>query len=196
MLSPTLEEGLRSYHIGPQVRALRLKKKMGLVELGKHTGLSPAMLSKIECGRLFPTLPTLLRIALVFSVGLDFFFAGPRKRPAATVVRHGERLRFPEVPGGKDITYHFEPLDFGADERRLNAYFAEFLPPPANGRMRTHTHSGGEFIYVLSGTLVIRLEEFEHVLDADDSMYFDPGVPHSYHRSGAKKCTAVVVTTV
>jgi transcriptional regulator with XRE-family HTH domain len=47
---------------------------MGLVELGKHTGLSAAMLSKLERGKLFPTLPTLLRIALVFGVGLEYFF--------------------------------------------------------------------------------------------------------------------------
>ena len=63
MLSPTLREGLKAYAIGPKIRAIRLKKKIGLVELGKHTGLSPAMLSKIERGQLFPTLPTLLRIA-------------------------------------------------------------------------------------------------------------------------------------
>jgi transcriptional regulator with XRE-family HTH domain len=44
---------------------------MGLVELEKHSGLSPAMLSKIEREQLFLTLPTLLRIAMVFSVGLD-----------------------------------------------------------------------------------------------------------------------------
>jgi transcriptional regulator with XRE-family HTH domain len=70
MLSATLEAGLSDYAIGAKIRALRLKKKMGLVELGRHSGLSPALLSKLERGRLFPTLPTLLRIALVFSVGL------------------------------------------------------------------------------------------------------------------------------
>lgn len=75
MLTTTLQTGLSEYAIGEKIRALRLKKKMGLVELGKHSGLSPALLSKIERGRLFPTLPTLLRIALVFSVGLEFFFA-------------------------------------------------------------------------------------------------------------------------
>jgi transcriptional regulator with XRE-family HTH domain len=73
MLSPTLREGLKAYGIGPKIRSIRLKKKMGLVELGRHSGLSPAMLSKIERGQLFPTLPTLLRIAMVFSVGLDYF---------------------------------------------------------------------------------------------------------------------------
>ena len=65
MLTRTISEGLERYQIGGKLRGLRLKKKMGLVELGKHTDLSPALLSKIERGRLFPTLPTLLRIALV-----------------------------------------------------------------------------------------------------------------------------------
>ena len=71
MLSETLATGLEHYKIGPKIRALRLKKKLGLVQLGEHTGLSPGMLSKIERGALFPTLPTLLRIALVFGFGLE-----------------------------------------------------------------------------------------------------------------------------
>src|ERR687890_2785061 len=96
MLSATLSEGLNAYGIGAKVHALRLKKKMGLVELGQHTGLSPALLSKLERGRLFPTLPTLLRIALVFSVGLDYFFASPREKPLVAVVRKAERLQLPE----------------------------------------------------------------------------------------------------
>jgi hypothetical protein len=50
MLSATLQEGLREYAIGDRIRALRRKKTMGLVQLGQHTGLSPALLSKIERG--------------------------------------------------------------------------------------------------------------------------------------------------
>ena len=74
MLSPSLSRDLAGYGIGDTLRALRLRRKLGLVELGRHSGLSPAMLSKLERGRLFPTLPTLLRIAMVFGVGLDHFF--------------------------------------------------------------------------------------------------------------------------
>src|SRR3712207_5584664 len=96
MLSETLQKGLEQYAIGQKLRALRLKKKMGLVELGKHSSLSPALLSKIERGRLIPTLPTLLRIALVFSVGLEHFFTEPVKRPTLALVRRKERQRFPD----------------------------------------------------------------------------------------------------
>ena len=49
------------YLIGPKVRALRLRRSMGLMQLGERTGLSPALLSKIENSKLVPTVPTLLR---------------------------------------------------------------------------------------------------------------------------------------
>src|ERR687890_1819990 len=132
MLSATLSEGLNAYGIGAKVHALRMKKKMGLVELGQHTGLSPAMLSKVERGQMFPTLPTLLRIALVFSVGLDYFFASAREKPIVGVARHKDRLRFPETQGARDVAYEFESLDFTAVERLLNSYYADFYPVPAD----------------------------------------------------------------
>ena len=92
MLSETLAKGLGDYAIGDKLRALRLKKKMGLVELGRHTGLSAAMLSKVERGKLFPTLPTLYRIALVFSVGLEYFFL-PRQEAARLGHRTASRAQ-------------------------------------------------------------------------------------------------------
>jgi transcriptional regulator with XRE-family HTH domain len=195
MLSPTLRDGLKSYGIGPKIRAVRLKKKMGLVELGRHTGLSAAMLSKIERGQLFPTLPTLLRIALVFSVGLDYFFSGSRDKPVVGVVRRKDRLRFREKPDARDAAYEFEALDDPAVERRTNAYLAEFLPVAA-GNARSHQHAGGEFLYVLNGTLELRIGDESYELHAGDSIYFDSTVPHTYSRSGARSCSAIVVTSV
>ena len=192
MLSATLQEGLERYAIGDKIRALRLKKKIGLVELGRHTGLSPALLSKIERGRLFPTLPTLLRIAFVFSVDLHYFFAGPRERPVLAVVRRKDRVRLPETPGRGPASYAFESLDFPAGERKFNAYYAEFRQI-ASDALRPHEHAGVEFIYLLKGTLHVRVGAEEHVLRAGDSMYFDSTVPHGYRRAGGT-CSAIVVT--
>jgi transcriptional regulator with XRE-family HTH domain len=193
MLTSTLRDGLDAYAIGPKLRGLRLKKKMGLVELGKHTSLSPAMLSKIERGRLFPTLPTLLRISLVFGVGLDFFFMGSREKPVVGIVRKRERLRFSDKQGSRDIAFHFESLDFTAVERKMTAYLADF-PPVASDKLRLHQHAGGEFIYLLRGTLSVRIGDDDHVLEAEDSMYFDSSVLHGYRRSGTRPCGAIVVT--
>jgi transcriptional regulator with XRE-family HTH domain len=193
MLSNTLNEGLKAYGIGARVRALRLKKSMGLVALGEHTGLSPAMLSKIERGRLYPTLPTLLRIAMVFSVGLDYFFEGQREKPALGVVRKQDRLRLPENAPANEVSYYFESLDFPVTERTLSGYLAEFVEP-TSARTRAHQHAGGELIYVLRGTLAVTVGEDAHLLGPGDSMYFDASVPHHYRRAGAKPCQALVVS--
>ena len=192
MLSATLQKGLSEYAIGAKIRALRLKKKIGLVELGKHTGLSPALLSKIERDRLFPTLPTLLRIALVFSVDLDYFFAGAREKPVLAVVRKAQRVRLPERASGESA-YKFESLDYPVTERRFNAYYADFLPV-SRAAMRLHDHPGVEFIYVLQGTLSVHVGADEHTLEAGDSMYFDSSMPHGYRRNGSRSCSALIVT--
>ncbi len=193
MLSKTLQNGLNDYAIGPKIRALRLKKKLGLVELGRHTGLSPALLSKVERGRLFPTLPTLLRIALVFGVGLEFFFAGAREKPLVAVTRKKQRVELPERPGARDAAYQFASLDYPATERRFNCYHAEFLPV-APEKLRPHDHAGVEFIYVIDGTLSVHMSGEEHALEAGDSIYFDASIPHAYRRSAGRRCRAVVVT--
>ena len=193
MVSATLQQELQRYSIGEKLRALRLRKKISLVDLGRHTGLSSALLSKIERGRLFPTLPTLLRIAMVFSVGLEFFFADESKRRLVAIVRHQDRQRFPAKPNGRDVPFYFECLDYAAMERKLNAYYAEFQPL-AGAKVEPHQHAGVEFIYVLQGELGLRIGEEENVLERGDAIYFDSNLLHGYRRIGNAQCVALVVT--
>ena len=191
MLSETLATGLEHYKIGPKIRALRLKKKLGLVQLGEHTGLSPGMLSKIERGALFPTLPTLLRIALVFGVGLEHFFVESKERPEIAVIRKQDRLRLPDRPGEVPPSYLFESLDFPVTDRKMEAFFAEF--PAQSKPSEPHRHEGAELIYVIKGQLGVDVDGEDVTLDAGDAMYFDPSAPHSYRREGRSSCSAIVV---
>ena len=157
MASDTITAGLRKYGIGNKLRRLRLRKSMGLLELSKHTGLSPALLSKLERDLMHPTLPTLLRIAMVFSVGLEYFF-NPESTPVLEIIRKKDRLRFPDSPDGKQAAYYFESLDFPVPDRALNSYLAEFEPMEAE-HSKLHQHPGIEFLYVLSGRLELRTAE-------------------------------------
>lgn len=192
MLSETIEEGLSRYEIGRRIRALRQAKDLGLIELGAHTGLSPGMLSRIETGRLYPTLPTLLRIAMVFGVGLDHFFIDDRHRPLRAIVRKADRIRLPDRSGNAQPAYEFESLDFPVEGRRIAAFFAEF--PPESPGSAAHVHTGHERIFVITGTLLLRFPDEEISLSAGDAITFDAAEPHSYHGLGHETCTAIVVT--
>jgi transcriptional regulator with XRE-family HTH domain len=112
----TIQRVLSGHDIGNKLPALRLRKKIALVDLGKHTGLSASMLSQLGNGKLIPTLATLARIVMVFDVGLDHFFGFRRGRKAFAVVRAAERLRFPERADAPTPAYFFECPDFDATE--------------------------------------------------------------------------------
>ena len=190
----TVEESIRPYAIADKLRTLRLRRSMGLAQLAQHSGFSPAMLSRLENGRLVPTLPTLTRIALVFGVGLDYFFTDPRKRHVVAISRRDERKVFPSDPKSTSTSWSFESLDFRANERKLNGFLAHFHSLPEQ-KLTPHFHPGVELLYLIEGELemTIGIERFQ--LSAGDSVYFDSLQKHSYRSLVKTPCTAVVITT-
>jgi len=191
--SGVVAESLRPYAIAEKLRMLRLRRSMGLAQLAEHTGFSAAMLSRLENGRLVPTLPTLTRIALVFNVGLDYFFTDPRKRHIVAVARRSERKSFPADTASEPAPWHFETLDFRASDRRLNGFLAHFHPLPVD-QIRPHYHRGVELLYLIEGKLemTIGLDKFR--LGPGDAVYFDAMQKHAYRSLVRRACTAVVVT--
>jgi transcriptional regulator with XRE-family HTH domain len=190
----TIQRVLSGYEIGAKLRQLRLRKKIALVDLGKHTGLSASMLSQLENGRMIPTLPTLARISMVFDVGLDFFFDDSRRGKLFAVVRKEDRIRFPERPDSPAPSYFFECLAFSAQEKGLQAYLAEF-PPGTPEDCRPHVHEGSEFLYITRGELVVQYQGESHNLAEGASAWFDSSEPHSYRSASPGGAQALVITT-
>jgi transcriptional regulator with XRE-family HTH domain len=190
----TVSRAIGVYDLGRKLRQLRLRKKIALADLSKHTGLSASMLSQLETGKLIPTLPTLARIAMVFDVGLEHFFATRRAKRLFAVVRREERMRFPERADLSHPAYFFECLSFATQGKVFEVYLAEF-PARAAKHAAAHQHDGAEFVHVLEGALIIHFEDEGYTLRAGDSVYFDPSEPHSYSAAGTAAARAMVVTT-
>jgi transcriptional regulator with XRE-family HTH domain len=189
----TIQRVLSSYDVGRKLRQLRLRKKIALVDLGRHTGLSPSLLSQLENGKMIPTLPTLARIAIVFDVGLEHFFGDNRGQKLFSVVRAKERMRFPERADTPNPSYFFECLAFSTQGKGLQAYLAEF-PRRSPAVMNEHFHEGSEFLYVVEGSLAIRFQGADHDLQAGDSVHLDSSEPHAYRGTGRAGGRAVVIT--
>jgi len=179
-------------HIGERIKRLRLKRSMGLVELGRHTGLSASFLSQLETGRVVPTLRNLARVAMVFGKDLSYFFES-EPHTIFRVHRKKERMRMPQT-GVDDPTYYFESLGYMVPDRQFDPYYAEFVPVKKNLDVRPHVHPGFEFLYLLEGELEIRHAEKVHVLEPGDGVYFDASTPHGYRCAGKIPAIAVIVT--
>ena len=178
--------------IGERIKYLRLKKSMGLVELGRHTGLSASFLSQLETGRVVPTLRNLARIAMVFSKDLNFFFE-PEPQTLFRVHRAKDRVKSPQS-GVADPQYYFESLGYLVPDRQLDPYLAEFLPLGRDKEPRAHQHAGCEFLYLQTGNLDVQHGEVTHHVEAGDAIYFDASVTHSYRCAGDVSATALIVT--
>jgi transcriptional regulator with XRE-family HTH domain len=184
-----LIEGKR---IGQRIKFLRQRKHMGLVELGRYTGLSASFLSQLETGRVVPTLRNLARIAMVFSRDLSYFFE-PERPELFRVQRASERQKLPQT-GATDPDYLFESLGQVPTEQAITPYVAEFLPGAGQRMPTSHQHAGAEFLYMLSGHLRLMHEGRTEVLETGDAVYFDPSAKHSYERIGDEACTALILT--
>ena len=184
-----LIEGKR---IGERIKFLRQRKHMGLVELGRYTGLSASFLSQLETGRVVPTLRNLARIAMVFSKDLSYFFEAERPE-LFRILRAAERQRLPQS-GTDQPDYFFESLGNVPADQTIAPYVAEFLPGSERRPPAAHQHAGAEFLFILSGQLRLTHEGRTETLEQGDAVYFDPAVKHSYERLGDEPCTALILT--
>ena len=189
----TIERILSRHDIGAKLRKLRLRKKVSLADLGKHTGLSSSMLSQLENGRMIPTLPTLVRIATVFNAGLDHFFGTMRGEKLFSIMRGSERMKFPERPGTPSPAYFFECLTLSTQTGGMQPFLAEFPKLPKEDALE-HFHEGSEFVYLIEGEIAIIFHGEKHVLEAGDSVYFDSSELHSYRGLAKHGSRALVVT--
>ncbi|MGC9157471.1 MAG: helix-turn-helix domain-containing protein [Terracidiphilus sp.] len=181
--------------IGERIKRLRLKKSMGLVELGKRTGLSASFLSQLETGHVVPTLKNLARIALVFSKDLSYFFES-EPQPAVRIHRRQERVRLQQAGEPAQGSF-FESLGYLVPDRQMDPYLAEFAPLDGqNERMLpvAHMHPGAEFLYVFEGELELHYGSQKFTLECGDSAYFDSSAPHAYQCSGFHPARALIVT--
>jgi transcriptional regulator with XRE-family HTH domain len=179
---------LEVYSIGPKLRALRMQKGLTLSRLAADTGLSTALLSKLETDRMIPTLPTLANLCRVFGVGLGFFFADAVKHSLSITRKLHETKRGRKL----EMLMRF-PLNAGS-ESPLLAREIEFPP----GVVRVLTQVGKAFvgvIYVLEGALQLDSAGMQDVLEAGDCACLHTEMLITWGANGASRCRALVVNS-
>ena len=179
---------LAVYSIGSKLRALRAQKGLTLSRLAAETGLSTALLSKLETDRMIPTLPTLACLCRVFGVGLGFFFADAEKHSLSITRKLNETGR-----GRKHELLKQFPLNAAADSRFL-AREVDF-PPGVVGVLTKVGKAFSGVVYVLEGSLQLDSAGQQDVLETGDCLCLQSDMLITWGASGTSRCRALVVTS-
>ena len=170
------------------LREQREARGWTLVELATRSGVSRAMVSKIERGEASPTAaPWLGRLSAAFGLTLSQLFARIEDQPGAQVIRAAEQLVWRDPETGF-LRRSLTP----SGQSPLELVWGE-LPPGA----RISYPSASEFIadqqlVVIGGELSITLGGIVHALGAGDCLRFGSPADVTFHNSGAARSRYVI----
>ena len=178
---------LQPYCIGLKLRALRTQKRLTLARLAAETGLSTALLSKLETDRMIPTLPTLATISRVYGVGMGYFFAEPA-RHMLSITRKAHLQG--NARGAEPVKV--TPLNAATEGSRLVAQMIEFPPSGATTLTDSFRETSG-MVYVLEGRLHLEAGGLHEVLEAGDCAYMESEMALAWSAAGKHRCRVLAV---
>jgi transcriptional regulator with XRE-family HTH domain len=177
---------LEPYCIGLKLRSLRNQKRLTLSQLATETGLSTALLSKLETDRMIPTLPTLATIGRVYGVGMSHFFAEPG-RHTLSVTRKAHLEGAARGPEPVRVT----PLNAATDPHLLSQMI-EFAPAGSPSAADCFRNSNG-VVYVLEGSLQLDIGGMEEVLEVGDCACVESEMALTWSAAGKNRCRILAV---
>ena len=171
--------------LGRKLRRLRKRTGLGLVEAARQAKISAGFLSAIELSRANPSVATLQRLAATYGTTTLDFFDLPKQ--SNRLVRPRDRRAIQTESGVR-----MEMLSVGA--RQLESHL--FRVPPGAGSDGSYSHQGEEFIFMLSGTLEIWLDELQcHTLHEGDGFWFESSVGHRWYNPSNETAVLLWVNT-
>lgn len=183
--------------LGARIKSLRLERGLSLAQVAAQTPLSEGTLSRIENGRSDISAQNLYPLAQVFDTDISVFFddsAPVRHQGVRAVTRHGQGRPFHST--GLDS----QVLATEISAKQMHPYVNSVRARTLDEAGGLHTHTGEEFLLVLSGQLVFYCEHYTPLLlGPGDSIYFEASCGHAYvngpETAPDEACEFLVVNT-
>lgn len=181
-------EGVQSKRLGARVQSLRREQGLTLDGLAERSGVSRAMISKLERGEKNPTLLVAAKVAEGLGVRLSQL-VGIEERREVVLVPRGRRMimRDPETGFERQL---LSP-SFG---NRGVEFVRNVVPEGAtSGEFPPHRRGVEEYVVVEKGRLRVVLGGEEYVLEEGDAIYFEADVTHRFENAGGEECSYYLV---
>lgn len=186
----SIERSQLDERLGQRIKAVRLARELTLEQLAERSGVSRAMISRVERGESSPTAALLDRLCAGLGIVLSALFR--EERGAGPFVSRAEQPVWTDPASGY-LRRTVSPAGSGS---RLEIVEVEM---PAGGRVLLEAPRSSQRldqqIWLLDGELVIGLGEREHRLAAGDCLAMLLDGPISFHNPGTTPARYAVVLT-
>ena len=170
---PAAEEALVAA-LGQRIKTLRADAEMTLEQLASRSGVSRAMLSKVERGEKSPTLSIVARIAGGFGISLSALLGAEPDSADVAVIRAGQRLSFKDPETG----FERSVLSPAHLDNGVEVVLHRIPPGRSSGVLPPYSVPTEKYLVVHEGQLTVYVDNKPHVLKAGDSMYFEVKSPY------------------
>jgi transcriptional regulator with XRE-family HTH domain len=178
--------------LGARVKHARLLAGIRMKDLAARVGCTESMVSKIESGRVVPSLPMLRRLVEALDRDLASFFGSDINAPGL-VLRAGQRpmAQTDSLRVGHGVSYErMVPLAAG-NLLECNIHVVQ----PHGDKQDPITHQGETVGYVIEGQIELTIDTTTYVLNAGDSFFFKNHLTNSYRNRGAGIARVIWVNT-
>lgn len=178
--------------VGARLRHARLLEGIRIRELAERVGCAESMISKIENGKVAPSLTMLQRLVEALNRDLASFFGADINSPGL-VQKQGERpiSQTDAIRGGVGVSYE-RLVPFAAGNLlEANIHRIE----PGGEKVDQITHQGETLGYVIEGELELAIENSTYRLSTGDSFFFKNHLTNRYRNPGTMLTRVVWVNT-
>jgi transcriptional regulator with XRE-family HTH domain len=172
--------------VGARLRATRLERGLTISEVAERAGLTAGFISQLERDLTSASLSSLYRICSVLGIRVGNLVDDV---PAGRLIRREEQARRSLAMGNAE---HL--LLSSRDERRFHVTESHIPPRGSAGDEPYTLPADVELVYVLRGTLELRVGEETHLLEEGDTFSYSPRDPHTW-RNPSETDEAVVLWT-
>ena len=170
----------QKYQFGEKIRSVRERRSMTLKEVAEKAGVSESLVSQIERNKVSPAIDTLLALADVLEIDLEFLFADLKRERSIKTVRKSDRPFYRTKPG---VLY--EHLAQVEEHGGIEAYVITIEAGEKTGNAE-YGHQGWELGIVESGILELTAGGRICKLMPGDSVSFRADTPHILSNPGRK----------
>lgn len=161
--------------IGNEVRFWRKERGLTGAALARRAEITAGMLTKIELGKVAPSISTLLSIADALNVPISMFFHRIEKSRYVSFVPAEQRMKVDKR--GARAGHLYEMLGHNTGQSIAIEPFFVTYDTEAEA-YSTFQEEGYKFIYMMSGHIIYRHGERHFPLKPGDTLIFDAMAPH------------------